>query len=131
MKLTKTLFQIFLGINILIGLFFGLLPLINFSMVLELNQIPYSEKLVIFGVVNGVAILFLAAILMLAFYWTKKEKWEGAIIGIIAGFYLFIVGILIWIYTGESTAFMMDSIRGFLTIFLGYRVYKSLLLKQS
>ncbi len=124
-KVSKTIFLGFLVLNILIGLFFGFLPLVNFSLVLELNQIPYSDKLLIFGVVSGIAILFLTAILMLSFYWTRKGKWEGAIIGITAGFYLLFVGIMVWLYTGDSTAFMMDSTRGFFTILFGYRVYQS------
>ncbi len=125
-KVSRTIFLGLLILNILIGLFFGFLPLINFSLVLEMNQIPYSDKLIIFGVVSGIAILFLAAILILSFYWTKKGKWEGAITGIIAGFYLLIVGIVAWFYTGNSTAFIMDSIRGFFTILFGYRVYQSI-----
>lgn len=123
-KVSRTIFLGLLILNILIGLFFGFLPLINFSLVLEMNQIPYSDKLIIFGVVSGIAVLFLAAILILSFYWTKKGKWEGAITGIIAGFYLLIVGIVAWLYTGDLTAFIMDSIRGFFTILFGYRVYK-------
>ncbi len=125
-KVSRTIFLGLLILNILIGLFFGFLPLINFSLVLEMNQIPYSDKLIIFGVVSGIAILFLAAILILSFYWTKKGKWEGAITGIIAGFYLLIVGIVAWLYTGDSTAFIMDSIRGLFTILFGYRVYQSI-----
>ncbi|MFY0631864.1 MAG: hypothetical protein JXR05_15990 [Flavobacteriaceae bacterium] len=125
-KVSRTIFLSLLILNILIGLFFGFLPLVNFSLVLEMNQIPYSDKLIIFGVVSGIAILFLAAILTLSLYWTKKGKWEGTITGIIAGFYLLIVGIVAWFYTGDSTALIMDSIRGGLTILFGYRVYKSI-----
>lgn len=125
-NLGKRLFSGLLILNTLIGLFFGFLPLVNFSMVLELNEIPYSDKLLIFGVVSGIAILFLAAIFILSFIWTRKGKWEGAVTGIIAGFYLFVVGILAWLYTGDPTAFFMDSIRGFLTILFGYSFYKSI-----
>jgi len=125
-KTSKAIFLGFLILNILVALFFGLLPLVSFTSVLELNQISYSEELVIFGVVMGTAMLFLTAILILSFLWTRKGKREGAIIGIFAGFYLLVVGILSWIYTGDSTTFMMDSIRGFITILFGLMVYRSL-----
>ncbi len=95
-------------------------------MVLEMNEIPYSESLLIFGVVSGTAILFLAAVLGLSFYWTWKGKWEGAVTGIFAGAYLLVVGTLSWLYTGDPTAFIMDSVRGSLTILFGLQVYRSL-----
>ena len=125
-KVSKSIFLGLLVLNFLIGLFFGLLPLVNFPFVLEMNKIPYSDQLLIFGVVSGTAILFLTAIWMLSFYWTRKGKWEGAITGIIAGFYLLVVGILVWLYTGDPTAFIMDSTRGFFTIFFGYQLYRSI-----
>ena len=62
LRWSKIIFLVFLTINILIGLFFGFLPLVNFPLVLELNQLDYSDDLIIFGVVTGVAVLFLAAI---------------------------------------------------------------------
>ena len=126
MNVSKTIFQGLLILNISIGLFFGFLPLVNFPLALELNEIPYSDDLLIFGVVSGTAILFLAAIFILSFYWTRKGKWEGPVAGIFAGFYLFVVGILVWFYLGDPTVIMMDSTRGLFTIIFGYQLYQSL-----
>ncbi|MEL6674024.1 MAG: hypothetical protein AAFR61_17605 [Bacteroidota bacterium] len=125
-KLNKNIFLGFLLLNTVMGLFFGFLPLVDFPLVLEMNQIPYSQNLLIFGVVSGTAMLFLGSMFILSFYWTRKDKWEGSITGMIGGGYLLLVGILSWLYTGDPTAFLMDSIRGFLTIFFGYYLYRSL-----
>ena len=48
-----------------------------------------------------------------------------AVVGIIAGFYLFVVGIATWEYTGEPLVFLMDGIRGFFTILFGFIVYNT------
>jgi hypothetical protein len=94
LPMNTKIFLAFVALNVVLALFFGFLPLVNFPFTLELNQIPYSDKLIVFGVVSGTAILFLAGVLILSFIWTRARKWEGAVIGILAGVYLFVVGIL-------------------------------------
>lgn len=122
-KPTTTVFQALLILNIILGIFFGLTPLVNFPFVLSLTQTPYSDKLILFGVISGTAILFLASILTLSFVWTRAKKWEGPVVGIFAGMYLFCVGILALVYTGNPVAFYLDTFRGLLTIIFGYITY--------
>ncbi|MFK7946543.1 MAG: hypothetical protein AB8G11_03050 [Saprospiraceae bacterium] len=126
-KIGQYVFMGFLIFHSLVALGLGFTSLLNFPYALETGfQIPHSSELDILGLTIGLELLFLGAMAILSFIWTRKGKIEGTITGIAVGTYIFTFGIVAFLKFGDPQPLYVDSIRGFLTLVFGYIAYKEL-----
>ncbi len=122
--------RLFVGILILqaiLELGLGLALLFNFSTTLETGfGITYSNELDILGVALGLYLLLLTTLLILSGVWTHKSNRSGITLGIINGVFLFTFGVTVFMKFGDVQSLYIDSLRGLITIALGYMASKEI-----
>ncbi len=126
-KIWKQLLLGVLGLQALLELSIGLALLVDFPTALESGfGISYTRELDILGVALGLYLLLLTALMVLSMVWVVKGNYSGITIGIIIGIFLVSFGLMALLKTGDPQAIFVDSLRGFLTIFLAYQTGKGL-----
>ncbi|MFK7797716.1 MAG: hypothetical protein AB8E82_09690 [Aureispira sp.] len=93
-------------------------PVLAFQTAFQLEYNP--ETLGMLQVVIGMELLFLGSIALLGIYWTRKGNRAGIIAGGAVGMYMFLFGFVALFLQGDPQGLYVDSIRGFITMFLGY-----------
>lgn len=126
-KLWRYLFIGILVLHVLGCYVMGIMTLTNPQFAIETGfQIPYTTDLNILTTVIGMELLFLGSIALVGIIWTRKRKIEGIVAGMAVGMYMFMFGIVAFFLLGETQALYVDSIRGFLTLVIGYMAYKEI-----
>ena len=126
-KIWGRLFIGILMVQAILELGLGVTLLIDFPTALESGfGISYSNELDILGLALGLYLLLLTALMILSSVWTLKSNHSGITIGVIIGIFLFIFGTVTFLKFGDLQALMVDSLRGLLTIILGYMAGKEL-----
>lgn len=123
--LLTSAFVILLLIQAIMELVIGFMFLANFQMVVETGfDRTYTPDMDIFGIVIGLQLMLLSILLILATRWTLNDVKAGPVVGIAAGAYFLVFGIFAFIKFGDVQAIMVDSIRGLLTVIMGYWVLR-------
>ncbi len=126
-KIWGRLFIGILMVQAILELGLGVTLLIDFPTALESGfGITYSNELDILGLALGLYLLLLTALMILSSVWTLKSNHSGITIGVIIGIFLFVFGAATFLKFGDLQALMVDSLRGLLTIILGYMAGKEL-----
>lgn len=126
-KIWRRLFIGILMVQAILELGLGITLLIDFPTALESGfGITYSSELDILGVALGLYLLLLTALMILSSVWTFKSNHSGITVGVIIGIFLFVFGAVTFLKFGDLQALMVDSLRGLLTIILGYMAGKEL-----
>ena len=126
-KITKYIFLITLGLEVLAGYAIGLFALIDFPTALETGfSISHNPSLDILGIIIGLALIFVATMSVAGIYFTMKNNIAGVVVGIAAGLYVFLFGALAFLLLGDTQALIVDSIRGALTVVSGVVIYRNL-----
>lgn len=118
---SRTLFIAILILHALGCYIMGITTLYNPQIAIETGfQIAYNPEMLILGIVIGMELLFLGSIALLGIYWTRKGKRAGVIAGGAVGLYMFLFGWVVFFLLGDTQGLYVDSIRGFITMLLGY-----------
>lgn len=125
--MTTRIFIILVALQVLLEFVIGVSILINFPYVVETGfQLTHSSDMDVFGVVIGLQLILLSILMIFSILWTNKANVAGPIVGIAAGIYFFMFGLMAFIKFGDIQAIYVDSIRGLITAILGYLVYRNL-----
>ena len=126
-KLWRRLFIGILSLQAILELGIGATLLFNFPTALESGfGITYSNELDILGIALGLYLLLLTALMILSGVWTNRANHSGITIGIIVGVFLFVFGLVTFMKFGDIQGILVDSLRGLLTIVIGYMAGKEL-----
>lgn len=126
-RIWKRLFIGILSLQAILELGLGLALLFNFSTTLETGfGITYSSELDILGIALGLYLLLLTTLMILSSIWTNKSNRSGITLGIITGVFLFTFGVTAFLKFGDVQALYIDSLRGLITIALGYMASKEM-----
>ena len=126
-KIWKRLFIGILILQAILELGLGLALLFNFSTTLETGfGITYSSELDILGIALGLYLLLLTTLMILSSIWTHKSNRSGITLGIITGVFLFTFGLTAFMKFGDVQPLYIDSLRGLITIALGYMASKEM-----
>ncbi len=121
-KIWKYTFIATLGIHALYQFGFAINALLqpqSLEALFAFNALATPESYLLLLIVSFCQFL-LAALAILALFWTNKNQTSGVILGMAVGCYFLLLGIVGIITVDYSITLLIDVIRGLLTLILGF-----------
>lgn len=120
-------FLILLALQAVMELVIGGGMLADFQLSVEMGfNLTYVSDMDIFGIALGLQLILLTVMLIFSIIWTNQGNKAGPIVGIAAGMYFLAFGIMAFAKFGDPQPIYVDSIRGLITVIMGYMVYKGM-----
>ncbi|MEY4531068.1 MAG: hypothetical protein RLZZ156_1789 [Deinococcota bacterium] len=125
-KIARNIFIGFAGFNGLIALLIGVMTLVNMQGVFASLGVTYSSQLDTIGLTAGGLFSLVAILSGISILWLVQGKLEGILVPTGYATFLFVLGCMVLVWTGQPNVFYVDSIRGFLAMVAGYFAYQEM-----
>lgn len=119
-KIWKPIFMVFILIQGVFQLVFGLLFIFDLPSAIAVFNTPYSPDIEVLGLAFGIYLLLSSSLHVLSFIWIRKSNQAGVVLAIIIGIGFISIGVGMEIKFGETQTLLFDGLRGVLTVFLAY-----------
>jgi hypothetical protein len=125
-KIARNVFIGFAGFNGLIAGLLGVMTLVNMPAIFASLGVTYSSQLDMIGLIAGGLFSLIAILSGISILWLVQGKLEGILVPVGYATFLFILGFMVLLWTGQTNILYVDSIRGFLTMVAGYFAYQEM-----